>query len=133
VILSGKEKDKAPEHRFAPLINGIIGNLGIKNLLVYGDDSFLVDLKADHKITIQKHTPGFDLGEPVPCEMSVHLGLDAESLDELRKLTTVVGFFVVKDQSRPNSWWLRKMIEDWNVQNFQVLDDSFYCIVYPDA
>jgi hypothetical protein len=130
VIVLDAKHDKAPEHRFAPLINGIVASLDIKNILIYGDASFLPDLRADRRLQIQKYTPGFDIEKPFPCEMSVCLNLDRENIDELRKLTTIVGFFVCNQA--PASIWLRKFVDDWNLQTFQMLDDSFYFIAYPE-
>lgn len=130
--------------RFAGLLSQILDRLQVKEALVYkSEKEFLKHLKPDHPVRFQ-----WSDGDALPSELvysdTLHksglIGLD-DNLDRLKALTNVVGFFYARiptsedvdtgDIDQPSEWWLKKIMERFDVQTFQRLPDGFYVVVYP--
>lgn len=149
----------AAQH-YGPLVSQIVDNLEITHLLDYGCGSrmsLLKTLKVKGKLTYQGYDPGAgreDLASPpVPAQMVVcidvleHIEPDylENVLNHLAELTEMVGFFsvhcgpavkVLPDgrnahlTQQPPEWWLPKIMERFELQNFAKTEGGFHVIVY---
>lgn len=130
--------------RFAGLLSQIIDRLNIEEALIWkSDKEFLKHLKPSHPVRFQ-----WSDKDALPSQLvysdTLHrfglLGID-DHLDKLKALTSSVGFFYARiptpedidegDIDQPPDWWIRKIMERFDIQTFQRLPDGFYVVVYP--
>ena len=84
-----------------------------------------------------RNVPRF-ASDPLPADIVVCTtllgGLDyeesEETLEDLRRVTDCVGFFVVSGSKRPAEWWLPRIMCRFDLQTFQVVGNDFYVVVY---
>jgi hypothetical protein len=132
----------------------------ISHLLDYGcgKGRLFKNLKADHKMTLQAYDPGVSeySSPPVSAEMVAcidvleHIEPECldEVLDDLERLTEVVGLFTVHCGpavkvlpdgrnahliQQPPEWWLPKIMDRWELQSFNRDDHGFWVIVYANS
>lgn len=146
---------------FAPLVAQIIERLEVTELLDYGcghNLSLLKGLngKVGHRFTYAAYDPGVAkyAGAPKAAQMVTCIDvlehieplLVANVMDHLQALTKEVGFYTVHTGpaakmlpdgrnahlvQQPPEWWLPQLMERFDVQTFQRIEDGFYVIVYP--
>lgn len=129
--------------QYAPLVSQIINRLKVSQLLDYGCGKarLMKHIKADHAVKIQCYDPaipGF-AGDPIPMQMVTCIDvlehvepdcLDAV-LDDLQRVTEVIGFFSVSlVEGQDLRWWLDKLLPRFDLQTLQVTPTGFYAIVY---
>lgn len=146
---------------FAPIVSEIINTLGIKDLCDYGAGKMRLfgALKGmvKHHMKLQAYDPGVPklAGRPVAAQMVTcidvleHIEPDCLEavLDDLHSLTKQIGFFsihtgpavkVLSDGrnahliQQPPQWWIPRILERWELQTFQLVEDGFYVIVNGD-
>jgi hypothetical protein len=143
---------------YAPLVSQIMNTLGVLHLLDYGCSSLcnlIKHLKVDHEFTYQAYDPCVERfsSAPVPAEMVAcidvleHIEPDCldDVLNDLERLTEVVGVFTVHTGpavkvlpdgrnahliQRPMEWWLPKIWERFDLQNFARTENGFHVVVY---
>lgn len=142
---------------YAPLVSQMIARLGVSELLDYGAGKgrLMEALKVPHKLTVQCYDPAIpEWSEPaVPMQMCACIDvlehvepehLDSV-LDDLKRVTGVVGFFSVHTEpaektlsdgrnahliQQPPEWWWEKISARFEVQTFQRMPLGAYFIVY---
>jgi hypothetical protein len=143
---------------YAPLVSEIMNKLGVLHLLDYGCGSrtnLIKHVKVDHKFTYQPYDPAVErfASTPVPAEMVACIDvlehIEPECLEsvlnDLERLTEVVGVFTVHTGparkvlqdgrnahliQQPMEWWIPRIWERFDIQNFARTENGFHVIVY---
>lgn len=118
------------------LVTQIVNKLGVTGLLDYhcGDASLFRSLKADHEMKLQCYDPEIPAfsGAPLPMQMVTCIDVLDESksdemLDDLKRVTEVIGFFTINEKL---DFWLPKIISRFDLQTLQAYPGGYYLIVY---
>lgn len=140
-----------PEHGsgaqfYAPLVSQIIDRLKVTELLDYwcGKASLMQAVKAGHAMKIQCYDPampGFS-GDPIPMQMVTCIDalqdvepecLDAV-LDDLQRVTSVVGFFSIRKGEakieKDLGWWLDMIMSRFELHTLQQTPLGYFMVVY---
>jgi hypothetical protein len=122
---------------YAQIIAQMIDKLEPLHVLDYGCGADLALAKAlrenglTHSFKYQAYDPDVPrfAKQPFPADVVVclHLGSD-EALDDLRRLTEGVGFFVVSGDKHE---WLPRIMARFDLQTYQATgQEEFYAVVY---
>jgi hypothetical protein len=130
------------------VVSQIVNKLGVTGLLDYhcGDASLFRSLKADHEMKLQCYDPNIPAfsGKALPMQMvtciDVLQDVDPKKidsvLDDLQRVTEVVGFFSIRqDEKEPRinkdkAWWLDKIMTRFDLQSLQTTPTGYFMIVY---
>lgn len=143
---------------YAPMVSDIVTRLGVTELLDYGSGrgNLAAHLKVPHKMKLQFYDPAIPeySAEPLPMQMCAcidvleHIEPECidEVLDDLKRVTQVVGFFTVSTRPAEKvlsdgrnahllieqpEWWWEKMKDRFEIQVFQRLgDEGCFFLVY---
>jgi len=136
----GSKPSRAP--KFAPLISQMIERLGVTEVLDYGcgKGELAAYLKAGHAFKLQLYDPAIEeyAGEAIPMQMVVcidvleHVETEHRKavLDDLERVTGGAIFIVSK---APFEEWLDDLMDRFDLQTLQVIDEGFYCIAYAQS
>lgn len=145
--------------QFAPIVAQIINKIQLTDMLDYGCGKMrlfeALRGKVKHEMKVQAYDPGIARYDtpPVPSnfvtciDVLEHIEPDCldSVLDDLRRLTIFCGFFSVHCGAaaktlpdgrnahliqEPPTWWLPKLMDRFDIQTFQVVQNGFYVIVY---
>ena len=144
--------------QFAPIVSQMIERMQLTELLDYGcGKARLMDhLKVKHPMKIQCYDPAVPrfAGDPFPMQLCAcidvleHVEPECVDvvLDDLVRVTGTVGFFTVSTEpssrvltdgrnahlsQHPMEWWLPKILERFQLQTLQRMQNGFYVIVFP--
>jgi hypothetical protein len=119
----------------APLVSQVCNRLGITHLLDFhcGDDPIMVHLKVNQKMKIQCYDPKVERFKETALAgelvfYSPEVTPDVSILDEVESLTGVVCVLALKTET-PEEWIL-PMLEKYELQTFQRINEGFYAILY---
>ena len=143
---------------YAPLVSDIINRLQIREVLDYGagKGNLAKHLQPQHEVSVKHYEPSNldwahepDSAEMVCC-IDVLEHIEPELLDnvfdDLKHKTEQFGFFTVHTGpavkllpdgrnahliQEPSSWWLPKIMERFELVNFQLQPNGFYVLVRP--
>lgn len=142
-----------PEHgneraQHSPMVSQVINRLQVTELLDYwcGRAQLVQNLKVGHDLKIQCYDPsmpGFS-GDALPMQMvaCVDVLQDVEPecidavLDDLVRVTSVVGYFSIKQGEdktlieQDKAWWLDKIMTRFDLHTLQCTPSGFFMIVY---
>ena len=132
----------------APMVSEIINRLKVSELLGYwcGRAQLFQKLRVGHDLKLQCYDPaipGF-AGEAIPMQMVVCVDVlqDVEPecldavLDDLKRVTEVVGYFSIRQDedtpliSKDKAWWLDRIMTRWDLHTLQTTPSGFFVIVY---
>ena len=143
---------------YAPIVSNLINKIGVTEVLDYGAGKgrLAKSINPDHKVTVRHYDPGVkdwsnapDSAQFVACiDVLEHIEpeyLDAV-LDDLARVTEFYGFFTVHTGpavkmlsdgrnahliQEPPAWWLPKILERFELLQFNTVEHGFYVLVKP--
>jgi hypothetical protein len=142
--------------QFAPMVTKIINQAQVEELLDYGCGKcrLFQSIKPDHKMRLQAYDPARPeyAAEPSPMQMvtcidvleHIEPELLDNVLDHLQALTLEIGFFTVHTGpavkvlpdgrnahliQQPPAWWLPKILDRFELQTFQKMENGFMVVV----
>ena len=143
---------------YAPIVTKIINQAGITELLDYGAGKGRLgqSITPNHQIQVTHYDPSIPEWSETPdsaqmvCCIDVLEHIEPELLynvlDDLKRCVEFVGFFTVHtgpavkvlDDGRnahltqePASWWLPKIMERFDLVQFQAQPNGFFVVVKP--
>lgn len=144
--------------QYAPIVSSLINKLQVTELLDYGAGKGRLgqSINPDHQVEIHHYDParpGWDK-EPdsaqMVCCIDVLEHIEPELLDnvldDLQRCAEFFGFFtvhcgpavkVLSDgrnahlTQEPPSWWLPKIMNRWELIQYQIQPNGFYVLVRP--
>lgn len=144
--------------QYAPIVTGLINKLQVTELLDYGAGKGRLgqSIQPAHQVEIRHYDPARPGWDSVPdsaqmvCCIDVLEHIEPEYLDvvldDLHRCTEFFGFFtvhcgpavkVLSDgrnahlTQEPPSWWLPKIMERWELIQYQIQPNGFYVLVRP--
>ena len=143
---------------YAPLVTNLINKIQVTHMLDYGAGKgrLAKSIDPDHEIMVNHYDPGVkdwsdapDSAQFVTCiDVLEHIEpehLD-DVLDDLRRVTEFFGFFTVHTGpavkvltdgrnahliQEPPAWWLPKIMERFELLQFNTVEHGFYVLVQP--
>ena len=143
---------------YAPIVSNLINKIGVTEVLDYGAGKgrLAKSINPDHKVKVRHYDPGVkdwsnapDSAQFVACiDVLEHIEpeyLDAV-LDDLVRVTEFYGFFTVHTGpavkmlsdgrnahliQEPSAWWLPKILERFELLQFNTVEHGFYVLVKP--
>jgi hypothetical protein len=142
--------------QFAPMVTKIINQAQVEELLDYGAGKMRLfqNIKPDHKLKLQAYDPAIPelSADPLPMQMvtcidvleHIEPELLDNVLDHLKALTLEIGFFTVHTGpavkvlpdgrnahliQQPPAWWLPKILDRFELQTFQKMENGFMVVV----
>lgn len=141
---------------YAPIVTNLINKIQVTNMLDYGAGKgrLAKSIDPDHEIMVHHYDPGVkdwsdapDSAQFVTCiDVLEHIEpehLD-DVLDDLRRVTEFFGFFTVHTGpavkvlsdgrnahliQEPPAWWLPKIMERFELLQFNTVEHGFYVLV----
>lgn len=143
---------------FAPIVAQLINKTGVDNILDYGAGKGQLGQSlighVNHKIQIEHYDPAIEDWSDDPSERDLVCCIDVlehiepdlvdNVLDHLQEKTAYIGFFTIHTgpavkvlsdgrnahliQEGPE-WWLPKLLERFELMNFNRTSNGFYVIV----
>jgi hypothetical protein len=142
--------------QFAPMVTKIINQAQVEELLDYGAGKMRLfqNIKPEHKLRLQAYDPAIPelSADPLPMQMvtcidvleHIEPELLDNVLDHLKALTLEIGFFTVHTGpavkvlpdgrnahliQQPPAWWLPKILDRFELQTFQKMENGFMVVV----
>jgi len=141
-----KNNVSPPDFRatLVPIVNIVCNKMNIGHMVDFycGNDPIMKHIKVDHPMKIQCYDPLIDRfkAAPVITEM-VFFAIEAEAmsdedvdslLGEIEAITGTVALVAIKHTERPYQWWLRKMMDRFEIDTFQNYGTGFHMILSPN-
>ena len=141
---------------FAPMVSNLINKIGITDMLDYGagKGNLAKSITPDHEVTVHHYDPGVKIWSDAPDSAQFVTCIDVlehiepehldDVLDDLKRVTEFYGFFsihtgpavkVLSDGrnahliQEPPSWWLPKLMERFELLQFNTVEHGFYVLV----
>jgi hypothetical protein len=142
--------------QFAPMVTKIINQTQVDELLDIGAGKcrLFENIKPDHRMKLQAYDPAIPelSADPRPMQMTTCIDvlehIEPELLDNfldfLRDKTLEIGFFTVHTGpamkvlpdgrnahliQQPPAWWLPKILDRFELQTFQKMENGFMVVV----
>jgi hypothetical protein len=142
--------------QFAPMVTKIINQAQVDELLDYGAGKMRLfqNIKPDHKLKLQAYDPAIPelSADPLPMQMVTCIDvlehIEPELLDNvlnhLKAMTLEIGFFTIHTGpavkvlpdgrnahliQQPPAWWLPKILDRFELQTFQKMENGFMVVV----
>lgn len=141
---------------YAPIVSNLINKIGVTEVLDYGAGKgrLAKSIKPDHEVKVRHYDPGVKRWSNAPgsaqfvtcIDVLEHIEpeyLDAV-LDDLVRVTEFYGFFTVHTGpavkvlsdgrnahliQEPSAWWLPKILERFELLQFNTVEHGFYVLV----
>jgi hypothetical protein len=142
--------------QFAPMVSRLIEQTGVDEVLDYGAGKMRLfeNLRVERSLKLQAYDPSIPelSDDPVPMQFVTcidvleHIEPDLLNsvLDHLQSLTLELGFFTIHTGpavkvlsdgrnahliQEPPEWWLPKLMQRFELQMFQKIDNGFMVVV----